>query len=184
MVSQGVPMILMGDEVGRTQGGNNNAYCHDSELSWMNWGLLDQNRELFRFYKNSIAFRHAHPAFRNRWHFGSWGEHRGGYPDISLHGTRAWEAEWSGSTLAFMLSGQHMRSDQDVDNFIYVAMNMHWESHWFELPLLPDGMRWHVFANTGAVSPEDIWEPGQEPALENQSAVQIGDRSVLILVGK
>lgn len=68
-------------------------------------------------------------------------------------------------------------------NYIYVAMNMHWEAHWVELPGLPPGMQWHIFANTGA-TPEDSWEPGMEPLLENQYGLLLGDRSVAILVGK
>ena len=70
------------------------------------------------------------------------------------------------------------------DNFIYVAMNMHWESHWFGLPELPSDLQWHVFANTGATPPEDIWPLGQEPVLENQGGILLGDHSVVILVGK
>jgi glycogen operon protein len=63
-------------------------------------------------------------------------------------------------------------------------MNMHWEAHWFELPGLPPGMQWHIFANTGATPPEDSWEPGTEPLLENQYGLLLKDRSVVILVGK
>jgi isoamylase len=185
MVSQGVPMILMGDEIARTQYGNNNAYCHDSDLSWMDWSLLEKNAELFRFAKNVVAFRRAHPAFRNRWYFNNRDQNHG-YPDISFHGTHAWDADWSDSSrvIAFMLSGQHGRSAEGMDDFIYVAMNMHWEGHWFELPRLPDGMAWHVVANTGIAAPEDVWEPGREFALENQSGFLVGDHSIVILVGK
>ena len=70
------------------------------------------------------------------------------------------------------------------DNYVYVAMNMHWEGQWCELPGLPSGMQWHVFANTGAPPPEDIWEPGNEPLLSDQHGLLVGDRSVVILVGK
>ena len=64
LVSQGVPMILTGDEVGRTQHGNNNAYCHDDELSWFDWALVEQNADLLRFVRAAIAFRRAHPVLR------------------------------------------------------------------------------------------------------------------------
>jgi isoamylase len=70
------------------------------------------------------------------------------------------------------------------DNFVYAAMNMHWDSHWFGLPQLPDNMRWHVFANTSAANGQDVWEPGQEPVLDDQGGLSVGDRSVVILVGK
>jgi glycogen operon protein len=70
------------------------------------------------------------------------------------------------------------------DDFIYVAMNTHWDSHWFGPPQLPEGMWWHMFANTGVASPEDAWTPGQEPRLEDQSGLTVGERSVVIMVGR
>jgi glycogen operon protein len=186
IVSQGVPMILMGDEVGRTQGGNNNAYCHDSELNWLDWTLLETNAPLFRFFKNCLAFRHAHPVLRSKTHLRNQDYLGSGYADITWHGVKAWHADWSGTsrTLAFMLCGRHAKEGLAVDNYIYVAMNMYWEPLPFELPSLPEAMSWHLFANTSAPSPGDNWEPGTEPVLENQHNFLVGDRSVLILVGK
>ncbi|KYC37198.1 glycogen debranching enzyme [Scytonema hofmannii PCC 7110] len=184
LVSQGVPMILMGDEMGRSQCGNNNTYCHDNEFNWLDWNLLELNANLFRFVKNCIAFRMAHPVLRNRYHFRNIDYVGSGYADITWHGTQAWNADWSehSRTLAFMLCGKHAKGGTVQDNYIYVAMNMHWETHWFEIPGLRDGMKWHVFANTGALPPEDIWEPGTEPVLENQSGMIVGDRSVAVLI--
>jgi isoamylase len=186
LVSQGVPMILMGDEVARTQYGNNNAYNHDSELTWLDWSLQDANADLFRFARNLIAFRHIHPILRNRWHLDGQTPTGLTYPDISWHGTTAWQPDWSGSSLilAFMLAGQCEKANGAQDDLVYVAMNMHWDDHWFELPRLPDNMRWHVFANTGAPGLEDIWEPGQEPTLEEQSGLMVAGRTVVIMVGK
>jgi isoamylase len=186
MVSQGVPMVLMGDEVGRTQCGNNNTYCHDNELNWMDWTLLESNADLFRFFKNCIAFRKAHPVLRNRSHLRNQDYVGSGYADITWHGTRAWYADWSDEsrTLAFMLCGKHARGGQVEDNYIYVALNMHWETQMFELPQPPQGLQWHVFANTGVTPPEDIWEPGGEPLLSDQDHFLMEPRSVVILVGK
>ncbi|HLI52261.1 MAG TPA: glycogen debranching protein GlgX [Thermomicrobiaceae bacterium] len=186
LLSQGVPMILMGDEVARTQHGNNNAYCHDSELSWLDWSLLEANPDIFRFFKHSIAFRHAHPVLRNREHFRNEDYVGSGYPDISWHGTRAWSADWSSESrvLAFMLCGLHAQGGAVPDDYVYVALNMHWEPHTFELPGLRDDRQWRVFANTGADAPEDIWEPGTEPVLEDQHEIFIGPRSVVVLVGR
>ena len=186
MVSQGIPMLLMGDEFGRSQNGNNNTYCHDNQLSWLNWDLLQQNSALFGFVKNCTAFRHAHPVLRNRQHFQNHDYVGSGYADITWHGTKAWQTDWSNHirTLAFMLCGKHALQGTVVDNYIYVTMNMHWESHWFEIPDLPTDMQWHVFANTGCNPPDDCYEPGTEPLLTNQSNILLGDRSVVILVGK
>lgn len=186
MVSTGVPMILMGDEVGRTQYGNNNTYCHDNELNWLDWSLLEKNADLFRFVKHCIGFRNAHPVLRSKYHLSNQDYKGSGYADITWHGTQAWNADWSDScrTLAFMMCGKHAKSGTVEDNYVYVAMNMHWEAVWFNIPGLRDGMKWHVFANTGAPSPNDIWEPGKEPILDNQHGILLGDRSVVILVGK
>jgi glycogen operon protein len=109
-----------------------------------------------------------------------------GYADITWHGIKAWSADWSTHSriLAFMLCGKHAQQGTAEDNYIYVAMNMHWQAHWFEIPGLPAGMQWHLFANTGVPAGEDSYQPGSEPLLENQRSILIGDRSVVILVGK
>ena len=180
-------MLLMGDEVGRTKRGNNNTYCQDNDLNWLDWSLLETNADLFRFVKQCIAFRHAHPVLRNRDHFRNYDYAGSGYADITWHGTNAWNADWSphNLTIAFMLCGKHAKGATKVDNYIYVAANMHWESHEFAIPELPQGMKWHIFANTSLPSPEDTQEPGKEiPFAENQYTYLVGDRSVVILVGK
>ncbi|MDB9510041.1 glycogen debranching protein GlgX [Kamptonema animale CS-326] len=186
MVSQGVPMLLMGDELGRSQNGNNNTYCHDNKLNWLDWDLLKTNASLFRFVKNSIAFRNAHPVLRNKYHFQNRDYVGSGYADITWHGTQAWNADWSPScrTIAFLLCGKHAKAGSVEDNYIYVAINMHWEAQWFEIPGLPEQLRWHISVNTGCTSPDDIWEPGTEPKLENQHGILLGNRSIVILVGK
>ncbi len=186
MVSQGVPMILMGDEVGRTQQGNNNTYCLDNELNWADWRLLESHHGLFRFFKHMIAFRRAHPVLRNKEHFRNEDYMGTGYADITWHGTRAWNADWSGTSrvLGFMLDGLHAKGGTTKDDYLYVAMNMHWESLTFELPQLPGALQWHIFANTGVREPEDVWEPGSEPLLSDQRHFMLGDRSVAILAGR
>lgn len=185
MVSQGVPMILMGDEVGRTQRGNNNTYCHDNELNWLDWTLVEKNADLLKFFRDCIAFRKAHPVLRSPGHFQNRDYVGSGYPDISWHGTRAWYVDWSSRhILAFLLCGKHAKQGKVEDNYLYVAMNAHWEAHRLEIPGLPPGMRWHVFANTGLRPPEDSYLPGTEPALEDRSGLLLGDRSVVILVGR
>jgi glycogen operon protein len=186
MVSQGVPMLLMGDELARTQQGNNNTYCHDSNLSWVNWELLEKNADWFRFVKNCVALRNAHPVLRNRQHFQNRDYVGSGYADITWHGTQAWNADWRATTrtLAFMLCGKHAKEGTVEDDYIYVAMNMHWQAQWFELPLLHPGMQWHIAINTGCTSPEDSYKPGQEPILDDRSGILLGDRSVIVLVGR
>ena len=179
-------MILMGDEMRRSQQVNNNAYCHDNALNWLDWSLLEQNTDIFEFFKYCIEFRHTHPVLRCKEHFHHEDRVGSGYADITWHGTQAWFADWSQHvlTLAFMLDGHHARNGTFQDDMIYVAMNMHWEDHVFEIPGLPAGMHWHVFVNTGEYAERHIYKPGAEPVLEDQSHFMLGARSVTILVGR
>jgi isoamylase len=187
MTSQGVPMILMGDEMGRTQNGNNNTYCHDNELNWQDWTLVEKNAGLLRFVSNLIAFRRAHPILRSRDFFQHTDYLGKGLPDMSFHGTQPWQPDWTNSnshTLAFMLNGDYAKGGTVQDDSIYVAMNMYWDSVWFTIPRLPDGKQWHVAFNTGVAAPEDSWSLGSEPLLSDQENIVLGNRSVIILVGR
>jgi isoamylase len=181
LLSQGVPMLLMGDELGRTQLGNNNAYCHDSPLTWLDWSLQEQNAELFRFCQQLIAFRQRHPALRQVRHAGP-GASEGSTLQVTWHGTRAGRPDWAphSRVLACLLCG----AGEDGPDVMYVAMNMYWEALGFELPSPPTGQRWHVFANTAVPPPADIWEPGQEPPLPEPREVLLEGRAIIVLVAR
>ncbi|ACY16936.1 glycogen debranching protein GlgX [Haliangium ochraceum] len=186
MVSQGVPMILMGDEVGRSRKGNNNPYCHDGPLTWFDWSLTEQNAHLLRFFRCMIGFRHAHPILRQARYFTGEDVVGSGFPDLSWHGVRAWTPDHGGAsrTLAFMLCGRHAPGERAREELIYVAVNSHWEAHEFELPHLPPELSWHRFLDTSVVAPHEIAEPGAELRLASQTHKQVGARSLLILVGR
>jgi isoamylase len=185
MVSQGTPMVLMGDECGRTQEGNNNTYCQDNELSWLDWRLLDKNRDLFEFAKGCSAFRRAHPVLRQGYFLRGEDYLKKGYKDISWHGLKVGKPDWSDKShvLAFMLGGGYGKGGLFQDSHIYVAMNMHWEDQRFDLPAAPEDSRWHLFAYTGddhrTIHP--VWH---EPPLDNQKHFTLKPYSVAILVGK
>ena len=181
LVSQGVPMLLMGDECGQTQQGNNNTYCQDSPLAWLDWDLVSENAELFRFCRLMIQFRREHPALRHSQHPGP------GAPEVNWHGTRAWHTDWSPASrvLAFHRIANAAADANDALDTVYVAMNTHWESLDFELPGPPSaGAKWHVAANTAMPSPDDIYEPGREVLLSDQSKICVCGRSVIILVAR
>ncbi|MCF0056202.1 glycogen debranching protein GlgX [Dyadobacter sp. CY356] len=186
MVSQGVPMILSGDEMGVTKFGNNNTYCHDNELNWTDWGLLKKNDDIYYFARHILRFRRAHPVLRSATHF----QHRdyvgSGFPDISFHGTQAWKPDYSDSSkcLAFMLDGAHAKNGSVKDDMIYVAMNTYWDALYYELPALSSGRNWYLAVNTSMPSGEDIFEIGKEPILAEQGRFLVGGRSTVILVGK
>jgi glycogen operon protein len=186
LTSQGIPMILMGDEVGRTQRGNNNTYCHDNDLNWFDWWLVEENAELLRFFRHLTAFRRAHPALRRRDHFRYADVLGSGLPDVSFHGVEPWRPDFSGTsrTLAWMLCGRHAKGGAARDDDLYIAANAWWDGLEFRLPALPDGRRWHVAANTGMPAPQDIHPLGQEPPVGDPERFVVGGRSTVILVGR
>jgi len=186
MVSQGVPMLLMGDEVGHTKNGNNNTYCHDNELNWFDWGLIRRHKHLYRFTRNLIKFRKKHHILRSRRFFEHQDYMGSGFPDISFHGTKLWQPDWSENSysLAFLLCGRHAGDGFERDDYIFVMMNAYWETNWFDLPSLPNDMKWRVAVNTVMPSPKDNYSPGREPILKEQEYIPVSDRSVVVLVGR
>jgi len=186
MLSQGVPMILMGDEMGRTQYGNNNTYCHDNELNWLNWELIEKNADIFAFARYIINFRNQHPILRNKEHYRNSDYKNSGYADITYHGTKAWYADWSeiNTVFAFMLDGNHAKNGFVKDDTIYVAINMYWDALNFELPQLSKNRKWHVAINTAMPHPETFYHNNNEPVLNNQNNFIVGARSVIVLIGK
>jgi isoamylase len=180
LTSHGIPMILAGDEVGRTQGGNNNAYCHDNELSWFDWTLARENADLLRFARCAIAFRHTHRALRrDQYATGRPGDL---FPPVSWHGVRAWSPDWSAHNR--LLAAMFYDVNETRHDCVYVAANSHWEGQTLELPALPPELTWHLFADTGEQSPRDVNEPGHEPPLAEQRHVTLGPRSVIVLVAR
>ena len=150
MLSQGVPMILMGDEMGKTQDGNNNAYCQDSELNWLDWSKLDENRDIYYFVKNMISFRKKHMCLKRKHFFTGKDEGGNGYKDISWHGIEAYKPDWSkeSKSLAFMIDGEAVPGEDRNDNDIYVVLNAYHKDLEFELPKL-EGKKWYRVVDTG-----------------------------------
>ena len=190
LVSQGVPMLLMGDEIGHSKGGNNNSYCHDDEINYLDWDALRTNSALFRFTQHLIHFRKAHPVLRRR----SYLKHQPSAAlngaqfcqSISFHGREPWSPDWSQESrqLAVMLCGADTAVEDAPADIIYLIMNAFWETASFALPRLPQRLRWHVAVNTSMGPPDDSYPPGQEIRLEDQDAMIVGARSVVILVGR
>lgn len=186
MVSQGVPMLSMGDECGRTQRGNNNAYCHDADWNWMDWEPDDDGKKLLRFTKAMIAFRKDNAVLRQSEFLSERDQVGSGYPDISWHGVLPWHPDWTpGSrSMAFMLCGRHSQAIGGNHQFIYVVCNMYYQPLTFGLPVLPKTMQWHRFADTGLPEPKDICPIGEEELLPNQKSYSVREWSIAILVGK
>jgi isoamylase len=187
LLSQGVPMLLMGDEARRTQGGNNNAYCQDNEISWMDWRLVERNADLVRFTSELIAFRRRYPNLRrSSWFTGRTNER--GLADIVWHGTRLLSPGWndpSSRVLAFTLAGfpgDGADDGQAHDTDLHVVLNLEWQDLDFEIPPVP-GRRWVRVIDTAAASPSDVRSPS-EAAVEPGPTVRVCDRSVVVLVSQ
>jgi glycogen operon protein len=175
-LSQGVPMFVAGDEIGRTQRGNNNAYCQDNELSWFDWTLAEENEGLFRFFKHMIALRRRHASLRRR-SFLTGRRNRRGAEDIRWHGLELDQPDWGSfvaRTLAFTLSGE-----EPLEPDLHVMMNMDDAPHEFAVPQDDDRL-WLVFADTAKPSPDDIAEPGQARPFEGER-YPVEGRSIVIL---
>lgn len=175
LTSRGVPMFVMGDEFGRSQHGNNNAYCIDSPLTWVDWDLLESNRSLYQYVSALIAFRKRHPSLRQNQFDAPPAPN--GLPSASFHGSVPWSPDWSASSrqLAWMFSCECPDSPGESDT-VFVIANMAHYATWFDLPSLPEGHAWQFAFNTGdpinAILPE-----GQSLA---GPGVFVGERSVVI----
>ena len=190
LVSQGVPMLLMGDEIGHSKGGNNNSYCHDSPINYFDWDTLNQQKSLYNFVRNLIRFRQANPVFRRRQYLQYHAEPagNGGFTcdSVSYHGTQPWAPDWSHESrqLAILFCGAKSRNGDAPADLIYVIMNALWEAALFELPRLPRRLAWYRAVDTGASTLEDCYPPGQEIMLPDQNQLPVAERSVVILLAR
>ena len=186
-LSQGTPMLAHGDEIGRTQQGNNNVYCQDSELSWMDWSLAEENADLLDFTRKAIALRTKHPVFRRRRFFGGkpirWGDQSLDIAWLTPAGVEMTSADWDsgfGKSLAVFLNGKGLgekdeRGEWVVDDSFFICFNAHYEPIDFHLPPEQYGLEW--------VGELDTKHPSGDSDLTAVSgdSVTVGGRSVLVL---
>ena len=187
LVSLGTPMLLGGDEFGRTQGGNNNAYCQDNEISWYDWSLLEKNKKLFRFVKEMIAFRLRHPGFmRPEFYTGRDGNYNA-RPDITWYNEKGVGIDWDavGYSFALYINGRQadVLRDRDVSDF-YIMFNAGQDVANFSIPPANDLKHWFMAVDTGQSSPGDILPEGSEKPLKLPYRYKVNARSMTILVSK
>lgn len=178
LLSQGVPMIVMGDEVRRTQGGNNNAYCQDNEVSWFDWSLVEKNQRLLRFWRLMLEFRKRHSSIHRPCYFTGVVNERG-LKDISWHGRELDNPCWddqNAQVIAFTLGG----FDGEPD--IHAILNMSCEELDFGVTPIED-RRWYVTIDTAQDSPEDIVESGEEKQITGNT-YPVQGHSVVVLISK
>lgn len=165
LLSQGVPMLLYGDEALRTQRGNNNAYCQDNELSWFDWNIVEKNKEMLRFVKEMISLRKRHPSLMRTRFLKGVTPKGATSADITWHGVRLREPPWENPEsqfLAFTLGAVGIDEED-----LHVVLNMSGEEFDVSLPD-PMGKLWHRAVDTAKPSPEDITELGKQAISEGQ----------------
>jgi glycogen operon protein len=172
LISRGVPMLLGGDEFRRTQGGNNNAYCQDNEISWVDWTRLQQHQEIYRFAQGMIAFRRAHPILsKERF-----------YADAEIHwfNPRGDLPRWTDpkeKQFACLI-------DEDQKNALFLMFNAGTEAVDFKLPPIPPGARWHLAVDTSREAPGDLSAASGDPLGEEVHTYFLGPRSGVILLAR
>ncbi|MFO0928879.1 MAG: glycogen debranching protein GlgX [Gemmataceae bacterium] len=176
MLSQGVPMVLAGDEFLRTQGGNNNAWCQDNEVSWVDWSLAQANVDFLRFAREMIALRKRHPALRRRTFLQP--------GDVVWHGVEPNKPDFTPTsrTLALVLDGTRTGRERDAD--FYVAFNAWKDPLPFVIPPAPQGRRWRRAVDTALAAPMDIALPDDGPVVPERTRYTLAPFSLIVLIGE
>ena len=181
MTSRGVPMLLSGDEFANTQYGNNNAYCQDNDISYLNWKNLEKWQDLNTYVRNLIALRKAHPVLRSSSY--EFGHNDTGYPELSFHGTSPWclNEDEPNLTFAYLYAEGTQKYCTEKTTFLYVAVNAHWEPHVFGLPIIPEGMKWHLSCDSAQGL---SYAPGEEKLLDAVDSYSLPARSSAVLLAR
>ncbi len=177
-ISQGTPMILMGDEVRRTQQGNNNAYCQDNKLGWFDWSLIGKNPDLLRFVRGIIRFTREHQIFKIKTLIQD--GPNSSLPNISWHGIKLGDPCWEEDSHHLAFSLHHPKADE----ILHVMLNAYWKPLSFELPALPRGKNWHRIINTALATPYDFSELKSAPVVRRKSYIVQPRSSVLLMAKK
>ena len=170
-----IPMILMGDEFGNTQKGNNNAYCLDNATTWLDWGLLEKNTETFQCVRFLLKLRRELPIYHRKENYAGF-DHKGlGAPDISNHSKEPWNNNYPYycRELGVLFYGPYL-GDKSGKSYYY-AFNMHWEAHDFYLPDITKSRKWEVLLDTAAAIRKG------EGLNEDRTAFRMEPRSVVLL---
>ncbi len=177
MLSQGIPMLVAGDEMLRSQGGNNNTWCQNNELGWIDWNLAEKYHDMVRFVRELIALRKRHQSLRRRHFLTGRKQPNCVLPDIEWHSEILGDPQWNdpqGRELAFTLAP---RSPDDA--VLHVMLNMGEQRLSFQLPQLPKG-QWRRALDTFLTAPEDILPPAEQPLVKGRT-YRLAPHSVVVL---
>jgi glycogen operon protein len=186
MLSQGVPMLLAGDEFLRTQNGNNNAWCQDNETSWVDWSLADKNADFLRFTREMIALRKRHPALRRHAFFRGAGPKGTLPPDVIWHGVQPNRPDFTpfSRTLAYAIDGRALEPPGIVDCDFYAAFNAWQEAIAFHIPPSPSGRPWRRIVDTALASPLDIVAEENATRVQAGTSYTVAPFSMIVLVSE
>jgi len=185
LLSIGTPMVLGGDEIRRSQGGNNNAYCQDNPISWYDWSDAQEHKELLDFFSSLVAFRKAHPAFRRPEFFTGQDRDSNQLPDITWYDEHGLTPDWSAlnHTLAAMIDGSAQETGEQDDDDFYLMFNAASHGIVFTVPRHPRNLPWHLIFDTGAKPHQTVLSVDQallSPPLGKSYAM--APRSMALLV--
>jgi glycogen operon protein len=183
-LSQGVPMLLMGDECRRTQRGNNNAYCQDNALSWFDWKLVEKNAGLLRFCQSLIAFRRAQPAVRRSEFLSGDPRQPGEMPDVLWFGPDGRRMNWwaQAASLTCFFASAPPDAHEEPGRHVLVMYHAGAEPREFTIPSLPRPIAWRVFLDTHHESPRDVYPGLDGPQFAPFGRVQLEHHSVMAFV--
>lgn len=174
MCSRGTPMFLAGDEFCNTQFGNNNPYCQDNEISWLDWSLLEANQDMFDFFSYMIAFRRSHPAIRR-----SLAPSHCKLDAISVHRENPFDSPITADSKMIGVLFAGRLPDDTADDIVYLAVNVYWEPLTVTLPSLQEPLKWHLAVNTAQEDSRKIYPAGHMPVM-NGPSFRLGARSVAV----
>ena len=174
LCSRGTPMFLSGDEFADTRYGNNNPYCQDNLISWLDWSLLKKNKDLFDFFQYMIRFRKDHPVIRKDLEPSYLG-----IPAMSTHGLTPDETNFSGDSHVVCVRFAGYNESTQKEDLVYLAVNSGWFPVTLTLPELPEHYKWEVAVNTGDPKCQ-FFHKNSMPTVE--SKIFLGERSVIIFV--
>lgn len=178
MCSRGTPMFFSGDEFGNTKFGNNNSYCQDNEISWIDWSLLKKNKELFEFFKFMIAYRKKHPVIRKKLDNAVCG-----MEGMHAHDVNAdrMEVSQNAKTLAVSFAGYDRKKCKD--DLVYVAVNAYWEEVRITLPNFANHGAWYLSVDTyGDENGKYCYEEGEEIRIDHEYVMK--PRSIVVFTGR
>jgi len=187
LLSQGTPLINAGDEFGNSQKGNNNPYCIDNQITWINWNDAKKHNDIYEFTKRMIELRKSHAILHMNRPFKMSDYAALGLPDLSIHGEEAWMAQTDMLTRHFgmlyssdyakaKINDGHINKDECTNEYLYIGINMHWTEHEFALPAIPNSTEWEVVVDTSGSIKNKI--------INNAKKISVKERSIIVLINR